>query len=170
MIRLNFIIRCGLIYIGCFISTNVLGQQIVSNAPIVVKDGKVLSDRVYVRFRHQVVDFTEDKTIVSGAALKADYPDVVNCFREFCQTQDLELDDILFGRAIQGAEVGGRWVSHRKTGELVKLRDMSLVFTVKFPKLVEINKLLDMLNQLDEAVHAHQPERLEFSLQAAGIS
>ena len=170
MRRLNFIIRCGLIYISCFISTNVLGQQIVSNAPIVVKDGKVLSDRVHVRFRHQVVDFTENRTIVSGAALKADYPDVVNCFRQFSQSQGLELDDILFGRAIPGAEVGGRWVSHRTTGELVKLRDMSLVFTAKFPQLFDINKLLDMLNQLDEVVYAHQPECLESSLQAAGIS
>ena len=170
MQRLNFIIRCGLILICCLLSTYVLGQKIISNAPIVVKDGKVLSDRIHIRFRHQVVDFTKDKTIVSGAALKADYPDVISCFQEFSRTQGLELDDLLLGRAIPGAEVGGRWVSHRTTGELVKLRDMSLVFTAKFPQLFDINKLLDMLNQLDEVVYAHQPECLESSLQAAGIS
>ena len=170
MQRLNFIIRCGLILIYCLLSTYVLGQQIVTNAPIVVKDGKVLSDRVHVRFRHQVVDFTKDRTIVSGAALNSDYPDVINCFREFSQSQGLELDDILFGRAIRGAKVGGLWVSHRTTGEFVKLRDMSLILTAKFPQLVDINKLLDMLNQLDEVVYAQQPECLESSLQAAGIS
>ena len=104
-----------------------------------------------------MVNFTEEKTVVSGAALKSNYPEVINCFRQFSQTQGLKLNDILFGRAVRGAKVGGRWVSHRTTGELVKLRDMSLVLTVKFPQLVEINKLLDMLVQLDEVVYAHQP-------------
>ena len=104
-----------------------------------------------------MVNFTEEKTVVSGAALKSNYPEVINCFRQFSQTQGLKLNDILFGRAVRGAKVGGRLVSHRTTGELVKLRDMSLVLTVKFPQLVDINKLLDMLVQLDEVVYAHQP-------------
>ena len=40
-----------------------LAQRIISDAPLEVREGKLLSDRVIVRFHHQVIDFTEDKTI-----------------------------------------------------------------------------------------------------------
>ena len=115
MQKLNFMIKCGLIYFCCLLSNYALGQQIVSNAPIVVKDGKVLSDRVIVRFHHQVINFRKNKTIVTGSDLKYNYPDVINCFRQFSQTEGLKLNDILFGRGVRGAQVGGRWVSHRTT-------------------------------------------------------
>jgi len=95
----------------------ILAQRIISDAPFEVGEGKLLSDRIVVRFRDQVVNLTKEQSFTSLTDLKDNYPDLKSCFAQFCNSQGIQTDQVYIGRAIKRAEPGDKFVRNRTTGE-----------------------------------------------------
>jgi len=134
-----------------------LAQQIISDAPLEVREGKLVSDRIVVCFRDQVVNLTKEQSFASLVELNDKYPRLISCFDQFCKFQGLLIDQVYIGRTIKRAELGEKLVRNRATGALMSIGDWSLLMTVKFPQLVPIELLIEKLNMLESVEYAHQP-------------
>jgi len=139
--------RLFLIYVGMLLLYGpylpLWAQQIISDAPLEVREGELLSDRIVVRFRHQVVNLAKERSFAALTELKDNYPDLKSCFDVFCSSQNISIDQVYIGRAIKRAEPGEKLVRNRGTGEWMNIGDWSLLMTVKFPKLVPIKAVCE---------------------------
>jgi len=70
--------RLFLIYVGMLLLYGpylpLWAQQIISDAPLEVREGELLSDRIVVRFRHQVVNLAKEQSSAALTELKDNFP------------------------------------------------------------------------------------------------
>jgi len=129
--------------------------QIYSEAPIQVLDGIVLTDMFYVKFKHSdVISFNKEKEKLT---ISNNFPEIYKIINKFCFFRHINMDDIQIHRAIPRAADSKMGTIDSKTREKRKFPDLSKVYMVIFPRLVDIETIVSELKSQSEIEYVHGP-------------
>lgn len=118
-------------------------------------DGIVLTDMFYVKFKHSdVIGFNKEKEKLT---ISNNFPELNKIINEFCFNRQIYVKDIQIQQAITRAEDSKKVHIDSRTGEKINLPDLSKVYMVIFPRLVDIETIISKLQSQSEVEYVHAP-------------
>lgn len=123
--------------------------------------GERLTTMFYVKFKPgDVINIPFEKDKVGGDEISNKYQGIKNSLTDFCKTQELELSEIVIGKAIHNARDEDTLFTDLITKEVKKLPNLARIYTIRFPKQVNIDLILSTIKELPEVEYAHLPVQL----------
>ena len=126
---------------------------IVSEAPLLFKDGMLKSTQLTVHFNFKALDLSEGETEGTLSDLKNASADL----RAYFAGLEQKYGAITFVKQIPSAKWGDVWRKARGTGKLVKIKDMSQLYALRFSQFVPIDEIIAELENMPEVQYAHRP-------------
>ena len=128
-------------------------SRIYSEAPIYFDNGKKMSLQLTVKFNSKVIDLPIEKKEANILDLNTSYPNIINFFNNLSKC----FGEIKFIKQIPDAKWGDVWRVSEITGDVIKIFDLSQLFTVRFQDFVPIDSIITELENMAEVSYAHQP-------------
>ncbi|MDZ7369509.1 MAG: S8 family serine peptidase [candidate division KSB1 bacterium] len=122
-------------------------------APTIFENGVRKSTQITVHFKEKVFDLPRG---VWQAQIGDMASAVANVRQHFSQLEQ-RYGAVSFVKVIPNAMWGDVWQRHKRTGQLVRIHDMSQLFFVRFAQFVPIDSIIAELEQLPEVEYAHRP-------------
>lgn len=122
-------------------------------APTIFENGVRKSTQITVHFKEKVFDLPK-------GLRQARIMDVASSFSQLRQHftgLEKRYGAVSFIKQIPNAIWGDIWQRHKRTGELVRIHDMSQLFVVKFAQFVPIDSIISELERMPEVEYAHRP-------------
>lgn len=138
-----------------FVNHALLSQEtrLFSEAPVFFEASKRMSNMVYVKFRERIIDLPKGVCKAKLTDLNPAFPAVMQKFQRL-QTNYAPYN---LYKAIPSSVWGDVVRKHRRTGQLVTIKDMSQLFILRFSQFVPIDDIIWELEQLQEVEYAHGP-------------
>lgn len=128
-------------------------SRIFSEAPIFFDNDRKMSIQLTVKFKNKIFDLAEGKREAKYLDMNPSFPNVTGFFNNL---QNL-YGEVKFIKQIPWANWNDVWRLNEKTGDVIKIFDMSQLFTVRFQDYVPIDSIITELENMDEVAYAHQP-------------
>ena len=143
-----------IIFLITFFQTNLI-PQIYSEAAIEVVGDIVLTDMFYIKFKYSEVisyDKEKEKFYISNR-----FPEINKIINKFCLDRQFSIVDLQIRQAIRRAKDPQLSTIDSKLGEKRKLPNLSQVYMVIFPRLVDIETIISELKNRSEVEYVHGP-------------
>jgi len=130
-----------------------VAQAQYCEAPTIFENGVRKSTQVTIHFKEKVFN-------LPIGLWQAQIGDVASSFSQLRQHftgLEKRYGAVSFIKQIPNARWGEVWQRHKRTGELVRIHDMSQLFVVKFTQFVPIDSIIAALEKLPEVEYAHRP-------------
>ncbi len=128
-------------------------SQLHSEARITFENGIRKSDWLNVKFRQNVLPLAVGVRTATLAQMSVTFPNVGTFF----ESLEKEYGAIAFYKKIPHAMWGEVWRTNKRTGEQVRIHDMSQLFAVQFPQPVPIDSIIAELEKLPDVEYAYGP-------------
>lgn len=122
-------------------------------APTIFENGVRKSTQITIHFKEKVFDLPRG---VWQAQIGDMASSMTNVRQHFFQLEQ-KYGAISLTKVIPEAMWGDVWQRHKRTGQLVRIHDMSQLFFVKFARFAPIDSIIAALQQLNEVEYAHRP-------------
>lgn len=143
-----------------FITDTIIFAQLqkISNPDIYTEgnfytDGKILyADAIVLKFKKKVFDLAKGEKKVDKSNINQVFSNLLNTFNNY----ENRFGKIEFIKQIPDAEWGDT-IRTNKFGELIRIHDLSQLFTVRFSQPVPLDSTLEIFKNFPEVEFAEQP-------------
>jgi thermitase len=142
-----------LLTLYCVISIQTYAQEVYTEMPFIIEDGVVKCQRVVVSFNKNVIHTTSGVTIVDTSIFPIKDENVKNILKEL----SFKYGYPIIRKTIPRLVWGDTLVTNKRTGEILKVPDMSQNFRLDFPIPVPLDSVLYIFNELPAVKYAEQP-------------
>ncbi len=126
---------------------------VTSETDYYIENGILYTDRVIVKFNRKIFELPSDVIRASIENMEAG----ASPLHQYILSLQQNYGEVEFIKRIPKAVWGDTLRTHRFTGELVVIEDLSQLFTLKFNRLVPIDSLIEKLEKLPEIEYAAKP-------------
>lgn len=148
IILLNFVL--------CFSS---LKAQVYSEAPVSIsEEGEILTDMIYINFKpNDILKIRSGDVYIDGSSISDNYSEIKKLFTDHCKEWGLRLNEIRFSKAIPQASEEDTLYVDEITGDIKTLPNFANLYILRFPKPVEVEKIMARLRTFTEVDYTHGP-------------
>jgi hypothetical protein len=136
-----------------------LRAQVYSDAPLSISDkNEIFTDMLYIKFRSaDIIEIPagEDKT--DGNSISDNYPGIKQLFTDYCNEWNVSLSGLELCKAIPQAREEDTLYIDSITGEIKILPNLAKVYIIKFPKPIDVEKMISELRIFPEVEYTHGP-------------
>ncbi len=143
----------ALIFALSLLSTIALGQFVQSEVPIVLEDGVVKAKRITVSFNENVIPTNRGTSTVDISQ----YPIINTQVSTLMSALTMRFGTPVIRKSIPSVLWGDTLVLNRRTQQLVRVPEMSQLFTMDFPTLVPLDSVIGLFAALPCVEYAHKP-------------
>ncbi len=117
------------------------------------KNGILYTNAIVVKFNDRVIDLPGGIRYAAKTDIRVSFPAVA----EFINSFEQKYGAVSLVKQILNAEWGDVTRPHKITGQLVQIKDLSQLFTIRFTDPVPLDSTLNAFGKLPEVEYAHQP-------------
>ena len=135
-----------------------LSAQIYSEAPILLQNGVILSDMIYIKVKpDNFFEYSEGKILFRTSSISNEYNHIRQAVLNLCKKEQLKEDEFKFQKLFPHLSSKDTIYVDNITGHVNNLPDMSKWYIVVFPKLVDIESVIYSLEMFPEIEYVHGP-------------
>ncbi len=135
------------------IATPTFAQTTTNKRQIFIENGRTLSNGITVHFKQPLFNVAEGKQTAKLSDFKVEFEPIKQYFSDL----EKQHEEIIFYKLIPSAKWGDVWRKHVRTAELVKITDMSQLYSIEFKKAVAIDEIIAELESMEDIIYAHPP-------------
>ncbi|MGI0015788.1 MAG: S8 family serine peptidase, partial [Nitrososphaera sp.] len=131
----------------------IIDPDVYSEGKFYEQNGILYSDAIVVKFKDRVIDLPRGVRYATISDIQPNFPALIGIVNGFKQ----QVDSVRIVKQIPNAQFGDVTRRHKITGELVRIHDLSQLFTFRFAKPVPLDSTIDEFLKLPEVEFAHEP-------------